>query len=162
MPKKPPQHPRKRACAECDRFMAALQKERREHIKAIGLQIADRDALSEQVEKAEADLTAALANCEEQRRRADKWIAGSERNIEWEDLNKERAKIEDERDRYRILRDAASEASLRRDADCLAIRTERDKVIDEMNNLIVKYNLPVLLRGSCGRSRSGAGGERKG
>ncbi len=121
MPKKPPQHPRKRACKELEQN---------------GCPICGR---------------------------ADKLIAWlRRRNIEWEDLNKERAKIEDERNRYRILRDAASEASLRRDADCLAIRTERDKVIDEMNNLIVKYNLPVLLRGSCGRSRSGAGGERKG
>ena len=41
-----------------------------------------------------------------------------------------------ERDRYRILRDAASEASLRLrvsnlklDADCLAIRAERDKAV---------------------------------
>ena len=134
---KPPQHPRKRACAECDDLRGRLARMRSALLKY----------------KAEA--AAALANCEEQRRLAakaetvlgymeptylftrdelervtierDKWIA------EWEALNKERAKIEDERDRYRILRDAASEASLRLrisnlklEADCAAIRKQRD------------------------------------
>ena len=158
MPKKPPQHPRKRACAECDRFMAALRKERREHIKAIGLQIADRDALSEQVEKAEADLTAALANCEEQRRLAEKAetelapireeniriVAESQKTYDWNsklvtehyDLGDRIRALTSERDNYRILRDAASEASLRLrmsnlklEADCAAIRAGRDDVL---------------------------------
>lgn len=103
MTKKPPQHPRKRACAKCAH-------------KAKIITLWQREFQEFRVQAAE-NLEQAMS----------------------------------ERDHYRILRDAASEASLRREADCLAIRTERDKVIDEMNNLIVKYNLPVLLRGSCGR-----------
>ena len=85
----------------------------------------------------------------------DKWIA------EWEALNKERDKIEDERDRYRILRDAASEASLRLrmsniwlDADCAAIRAERDKAVTELQSYttirVVRHRISdaELLRGA--------------
>ena len=43
------------------------------------------------------------------------------------------------------LRDAASESSLRREADCLAIRTERDRWKQAFEKLVIKYNLPVRL-----------------
>ena len=57
------------------------------------------------------------------------------------------AKLTAERDHYRILRDAASESSLRREADCLAIRTERDRWKQAFEKLVIKYkyNLPVRL-----------------
>ena len=71
------------------------------------------DVLSHALERANEEVTGAwfmleyAAKSKDQlTEERDKWIA------EWEALNKERAKIEDERDRYRILRDAASEASL--------------------------------------------------
>lgn len=131
--RKPPQHPRKRAEAmlrDANRSLTEriVELERMNFMRKI-----KNDNLRKRAEKAESDLTAALANCEEQRRLADKWIA------EWEKLSKERDKIEDERDEYsdrldsracefglraaelqelrtehyRILRDAASEAGLR-------------------------------------------------
>lgn len=128
---KPPQHPRKRACAECRKLEAKLSEIQR--LFDAGLRV--RDELTAEAAALRESVSSLEGEFQEFR------VQAAE-NLE---------QAMSERDHYRILRDAASEASLRREADCLAIRTERDKVIDEMNNLIVKYNLPVLLRGSCGR-----------
>lgn len=133
--KKPPQHPRKRACAECRSALALVQ----EHLSGRKYKSLD-DALRNLLQAFVTMKGNAADECETRieitaLRESVSWLEGEFQEFRVQAAENLKQAMS-ERDNYRILRDAASEASLRLrmlnlklDADCAAIRAERDDVL---------------------------------